>query len=152
MPWNRGLRRGDQEHRRREELIHLVEAAAGTIGIVAREAGFEFNTASTGTSYGDVAHAVLYEASAVEFADRYPAMADRGGDFCVDHWIYWYPEHNHLEVSLPGFGGPPGLDMPSRPDLIEASGLPVEGKRDLRPVLQAWSEGLRLWLEGRRPN
>lgn len=149
MPWNRGLRRRDEQHKRREELIHLVEAAAGTIGIVARQAGFEFNLANTSTSNGDVTHAVLYEASADEFTNRYPGLGDRGHDFCVDLWVYWYREHGQLEVNLDGFGGPHGLEMPNRPDLVDATRQPVEDRWDLRPVLQAWSEGLQLWLEER---
>jgi hypothetical protein len=50
---------GDRQHRRCDERIHLVEAGAGTSGVVAREAGFESYYTATGTHNGDVARTAL---------------------------------------------------------------------------------------------
>lgn len=97
-----------------------------------------------------MAHAVLYEASPSDVADRYPVLADADDTHCIDLWIYWYPERGHLDVNLPGFGGWHGLQMEGRPDLMETTSQPVDDERQLRPVLAAWSEALELWLNEER--
>lgn len=146
MPWNRNLRRGEQEHRQHRELLHLVEAAAGTIGVVARDAGFEFNMACAGTNNDDVVHSVLYEASPREFADRFRGHAEAEDPYCIDLWVHWYPDHGHLEVDVLDFGGVHGLRMPDRPDLVDATRQRVDDTRRLHPALEAWSEAFAAWL------
>lgn len=146
MPWNRNLRRHDRELRRHGELIHLLEAAAGTIGVVAREAGFEFNSAFTGTANGAVSHAVLYEALPSDIAARYPGLASVDEQFCLDLWITWCPELGRLDVVVPDLHGG-DCRMPDRAELQEPARQPVTDKRRLRPQLQAWSEALELWFQ-----
>jgi hypothetical protein len=147
MPWNRDLRDQDQELGRHSQLIHLVEAAAGTVGVVARGAGFEFNSAFTGASNGEVDHAVLYEASPNDIADRYPGLVDED-DHCIDLWIHWYPELGLVEVDPPSDVALHDLRVLERADLEEAARQRVTDEHQLRPVLEAWSEVLALWLQG----
>lgn len=52
-----------------------------------------------------------------------------------------------LEVDLYRFTGVRRLQMPGRPDLERATRRPVEDEGELRPVLGAWAEALRLWLD-----
>jgi hypothetical protein len=146
MPWNRKMRRSVQQHRRHEELLHLVEATAGTVGLIARQLGFGFHSASTSQRNGDVEHTVLYEAAPAGLADRYARLAGPD-DPCVDLWVYWEPESGRLEVDPPGSHGLRALETLERQRLVEITNQPVVEVDELRVALDGWGEGLRAWLE-----
>lgn len=147
MPWNWHMRGAERRHRKQQQLIRLVEAAASTIGVVARDAGFAFNTAITGSRNDQRHHAVLYEAAPADVASHHPSLAEATDPHCVDLWIHWYPDRGQLRVDLMDFASSHGLEMPDRPDLVRATRRVVDDERQLRPVLEAWAAALRLWLD-----
>lgn len=150
MPWNAWMRSTDEDHRRRTELVLLAEAAGGTIGPVARAAGFRLNVGACGhgeASPGGRVIAVLYEADATGFwADHAGRGADPGTG-CIDLWIEWFTDIPRVEVRLSGFDGLRSLEEMGQRDLIAAARGPVRTGEALHLALSAYSEALRRWLE-----
>lgn len=138
FPWSREFRwdrfpwQGTTAHEARarqdqRDLTILVEAAATTIGAVARRAGFVFRADASRVSSqdGEREAAMLYEADPDELADRFPAMESERGQSCVDLWIYWSPDAGTLDIS----GPVPAYEL-DRPD-----GDPIRDADALRAAL-----------------
>jgi len=106
--WDRWPWQGSTRHERRaaedqRDLAVLIETALATIGPVVGAAGFAFrpDVARVSREAGSREVALLFEA-APEIVDRFAVLGDEGHGPCVDLWVYWYPDSDRLDLSLPG--------------------------------------------------
>ena len=121
FPWQ-GPKRGEvRSIDDQEDLAALVEAAATTVGVVAKQAGFAFRPASSGVNRlnGPREVSVLYEAEPHDVAEQL-GLSEGELTPCVDLWVSWLPDTGTLNLALPAGLRTEGPDRADRDGLVHA--------------------------------